>query len=61
MFQTRLLRELLLGVQSSLFTTLELKEVFSVSDFRRNSSALAGCMVLEAVAGVGHLKMTLET
>lgn len=51
---------LLLGVQSSLFTSLELKEVSPVSDFRENSP-LAGCIVLESVAGVGHLKMTLET
>lgn len=41
----------ILGVQSSLFTTWELKEVSPLSNFGGNSSALAGCMVLEAMAG----------
>lgn len=52
---------LILDVQRSLFIMSELKEVSPVSDFRGNSSPLGGCMVLEAVAGVGHLKMMLET
>lgn len=56
---------LMLGVQSRLFTTPELKKVSSASDLKGNTAALgvAASVVSGAVVGVGQagdLKVTLE-